>query len=71
MSQQLDELLFTIRQHPAFHEFMNAVTLPEPRDFRPSADVQGQWAEYIHRSGRKLQHGVWLSFLIGEPSQQE
>ncbi len=71
MSRQLDDLLFKIRQDPAFQEFMSAVTPPEPKEYRPGGDTQGQWAEYIHRSGRKTQHNAWVQFLIGEPSQQE
>lgn len=71
MSQQLDDLLFNLRQHPAFQEFLKAVEAPEPKEFRPTSDPQAQWAEYIFRSGRRLQQNCWRQFLIGEPSQQE
>lgn len=71
MSKQLDELLFTIRQHPAFPELLEAVATTPVKEFKESGDAQKQYAEYIFRSGRRLQHDHWRQFLIGEPSQQE
>lgn len=71
MSEALKNLLFNLRQDPAFKEFMSAVEAPEPKEFRPTSDPQAQWADYIFRSGRRLQHNAWRQFLIGEPSQQE
>lgn len=71
MSEALKNLLFNLRQDPAFKEFMNAVEAPEPKEFRPTSDPQAQWADYIFRSGRRLQQNNWRQFLIGEPSQQE
>lgn len=63
MTPQLKELLFLIRQHDAFQEFLRAVEPPVAREFKPSGDVQQQWADFIFRSGRKAQHNAWQSFL--------
>lgn len=72
MSKQLEELLFTIRQHPAFTELLANVGKPEAKEFSPSAgDPAAQYAEHIFRSGRRRQHEAWRLFLIGEPSEQE
>lgn len=71
MTKALEELLFTIRQHQAFKELLEAVEAPPVREFKPSGDAQAQYAEFIYRSGRKLQHESWRQFLIGQPSQQE
>lgn len=71
MTKQLDELLFTMRQHPAFRELLDTVGLPPVHEFKSSGDPIGQYAEFIFRSGRRLQHESWRQFLIGEPSQQE
>lgn len=71
MSKPLDELLFTMRQHPAFGELLNALAAPPVHEFKESGDAQKQYADYIFRSGRRRQHNAWLQFLTGEPSQQE
>lgn len=64
MTPQLKELLFLIRQHPAYQELLKAVELPATREFKPSGDVQQQWSDFIFRSGRRAQHQAWQSFLI-------
>jgi len=71
MSQQLNELLFTIRQHAAFKELLSSVEAPAIRDFKPSGDPQAQYADHIYRSGRRLQHDCWLQFLIGNPTSDK
>ena len=71
MSQQLKELLFAIRQHPAFHELLAGVEAPPVTDFKPSGDAQKQYADYILRSGRRVQNESWRQFLIGEPTSQQ
>ena len=80
MSAKLDELLFLIRQHDAFHELLTVVEAPGTPAYRPAmGDVEKQYAEWIFRSGRRMQHAIWRSFLIGEspdggkegPQQQE
>ena len=71
MSKQLDDLLFTIRQHPAFQELLAAVTAPEIRPFRPSDNPDAHFAEHIFRSGRRLQNENWRQFLIGEPTSDK
>lgn len=70
-SKALDDLLFTIRQDPAFRELLAAVSAPEVNQFKPSGDAQAQYAEFIFRSGRRLQHESWRQFLIGEPTSQQ
>lgn len=73
MSPQLRDLLFTIRQHPAFQELLLAVGKPEAKEYSPSAgDPAAQFAAYTFRSGQRRQHENWRQFLIGDqPSQQE
>ena len=71
MSKLLDELLFTIRQHPAYPELLDAVGQPEIKPFRSSGRPDEQYADHIFRSGARRQHDIWRQFLIGEPSQQE
>lgn len=72
MTPKLNELLFEIRQHPAFRDLLEAVGKPEIKEFSPGGDPNAQWAEHIYRSGRRRQHEAWRQFLIGgEPSQQE
>lgn len=63
MTPQLKDLLFLIRQHAAYQDFLTAVEPPAPREFKPSGDVQQQWADFVFRSGRKAQHSAWHSFL--------
>lgn len=71
MSKQLDELLFTIRQHPAFTELLTSVEQPLLKEFRPTADADAQHAEHIFRSGQRRQHEYWRQLLIGGPSSQQ
>jgi hypothetical protein len=72
MSKPLDDLLFTIRQHPAFPELLLAIDTPSAREFSPSkGDSAAQYAEYIFRSGMRRQHSVWRQFLIGEPTSDK
>lgn len=71
MTQALKELLFAIRQHEGFQDFLKAVETPPVHEFKPSGDADAQFADYIFRSGRRRQHNEWLQFLIGEPSKQE
>jgi hypothetical protein len=71
VSKALDELLFTIRQNPAFKELLGAVEAPEIKPFRQSDDPDKHFAEHIFRSGRRLQDNSWRQFLIGEPTSQQ
>ena len=74
MSENLKELLFTMRQHAAFPEFMEHVgqMMPPVLEYKPSRD-ESQQAEWIYRSGRRAQHNLLQSFLTGydDNSQQE
>lgn len=66
---QLEELLFTIRQHPAFQELLKGPGAPETKEYRPG---EPQWAEHhIYRSGRRLQDNAWRQFLIGAPTSDK
>lgn len=71
MSKQLEELLFTIRQHPAFQDLLKGVEAPEPAQFRPSKGAaQEQFADFVYRSGRGAQHALWRDFLTGPPARE-
>lgn len=78
MSAALQGLLEYMRQHPGFEDLKKAVPLPEPKRFAPKGEgLNEQMADWIHRSGRRQQHDLWLSFLTegnparGQTSQQE
>jgi hypothetical protein len=67
---QLRELLFTIRQHPAFRELLDAVSKPKIRPFKPSDSAESvrQESEWIFESGRARQDELWRNYLIeGNP----
>jgi hypothetical protein len=72
MSQALNELLFAMRQHPAFKELLEAVGAPEITKFSPAkGNSADQFAEHVFRSGARRQHDNWLQFLIGEPTSDK
>jgi hypothetical protein len=72
MSPQLKELLFTIRQHPAFAELLQSVSKPEMQEFSPTkGDAASQYAAYTFRSGARRQHDAWRQFLIGDPTSDK
>ena len=71
MSKTLEELLLTIRQHPGFKEMLAAIEPPDAKPYRPGQDTMAQYADYIFRSGRRLQNDIWRQFLIGEPTSQQ
>lgn len=62
MTSQLRDLLLTIRQHPAFKELLEAMETPEVKPFR-LATHEGQYEEWIFRSGRAQQNENWRLFL--------
>lgn len=66
-SPALKSLLFAIRQHAAFEEFMAAVAEPQLPRFRASqADAaDAVKARWIFDSGRVTHHEVWVGFLRG------
>lgn len=72
MSPQLKELLFLIRQHEAFQEFLNVVESPEPKPYSPTkgGTVVEQQADWIFRSGRRVQHQLWRSVLTETASPE-
>lgn len=67
MSESLRELLFAMRQHPAFPEMIEHVARMNPANVEyknsRSEDVAKQQAEWIFRSGRRAQHSLLQSFL--------
>lgn len=71
MSKALDDLLFKIRQDPAFKELLDAVEAPHFKAFSLGKEPHAQYAEHIFRSGRRLQHESWRQFLIGPTANQE
>lgn len=71
MSKQLDELLFLIRQHPAFPELMTKIEPPGLKAYREGTEPQQAFADHLYRSGRRLQHELWRQFLTGEPTSQQ
>lgn len=72
MSKQLEELLFTIRQHPAFRELLDGVHTQPIIGYRQGGDEpQKQFADFVFRSGRRHQHEIWRQFLIGEVASQQ
>ena len=64
---RLDALLFTIRQHPGFREFLTAVAPPEMPRYRPSkgGDLETLGAAMAYASGARDQHEAWLALLTG------
>lgn len=71
MSKQLEELLFTIRQHPAFQDLLGAIEAPELKAFRASDNPDQQFADHIFRSGKRHQDASWRQFLIGPTTSQQ
>ena len=71
MSKTLAELLFKIRQDPAFTELLTFVEVPPLKEFKTSGDADAQYADFIFRSGQRRQHDNWLNFLTGEPTSDK
>lgn len=81
MSAALDDLLRTMREHPAFDELLGAVNPPPLTLYsqNSSKDAATQQADYIFGSGRHRQHMIWREFLTAyvsptgesQPSHQE
>lgn len=78
MSAGLRDLLFHMRQHPAFQELISAMAAPAVKPFVPSKSgvAEAQTAEWIFRSGCNAQHARWVEFLVEfdpqtDSSQQE
>lgn len=71
MTEQLKDLLFRIRQHPGFQDFLNAVETPRlPRYKRSKGlDLAAIGAETAYASGALDQHASWIALLTG--SSQE
>jgi hypothetical protein len=72
MSEALDALLFSIRQHSAFRELLAVVPVPEMPRYRPSkgGDLESLGASMAYASGARDQHECWTAILTGS-SQKE
>lgn len=72
MTEALKDLLFKVRQHPAFQELLEAVEAPRTPRYRPSKgkDVPTLGAETIYASGALDQHDRWIALLTGQASQE-
>lgn len=81
MSAALNDLLRTMREHPAFDELLNTLNPPPLTLYSPQngKDAASQGADYIFRSGLHRQHIQWREFLTAyvsptgesQPSHQE
>jgi hypothetical protein len=70
MSDGLNDLLFTIRQHPSFKELLDAIECVPVKKYKPSEPSSEQTADWIFRSGRQLQDQNWRDFLIGPQTEK-
>lgn len=69
MSAALKDLLFTMRQHPAFEELLSSVDAAPVQAYKSSQPVMEQQAEWIFRSGRQRQDKIWRDFLTEQVPQ--
>lgn len=72
-SEALKDLLFKIRQHPAFTELQKAVEPPAKPDFKPNSPETAETfgAKSIFASGKSKQHQLWIDFLRGNTTSQQ
>jgi hypothetical protein len=63
----IEDLLFLIRQHPAFGLLLKKAEAPILKPYRPSdaAQVEKSRADWIYQSGQLDQHKRWLAVLTG------
>ena len=63
----LEDLLFAIRQHPAFKLLLAKVEAPNIKPYRPTdaAQIEKTRADWIYQSGQLDQHKRWLVALTG------
>lgn len=63
----LEDLLFAIRQHPAFQQLLAKVERPNVKPYRPAdaAQIERSRADWIYQSGQLDQHKRWLVLLTG------
>lgn len=68
-SNALKELLFFIRQHPAFPELLRAVPRPDLPRYRKSEKITIEQigTEFLFASGQDDQHARWRHLLTGSP----
>lgn len=67
-SSALADLLFHIRQHPAFNELLEQVPRPRVRPIEPSASLtlEQVGVQTSFDSGRRKQDNAWRTVLTGE-----
>jgi hypothetical protein len=72
MTSALKDLLFNIRQHPAFTELLEKIERPRLKPYRPSdqtaLDVLGAKTSFV--SGQIVQDNAWRSLLTGEEPKE-
>ena len=73
MNDVVKDLLFTIRQHPGFRDFLKEVEKPKLPRYRKSESLSLEefGARSLFESGRLSQDENWRNFLIGTPPQAD
>lgn len=68
MNDGLNDLLFKLRQHPSFQDFLRAVERPRMPRFKKysKAALEDMGAQTVFVSGQLDQHDRWHVFLTGE-----
>ncbi len=70
-SPALKSLLFDIRQHPAFKEFLAAVEPPGMPPYRKGDTLEALGAATVFASGEAKQHERWIVLLTGQVPERE
>lgn len=73
MNEGLQDLLFKLRQHPSFPDFLRAVDRPRMPRFKKysKGTLEDMGAQTVFVSGRLEQDDTWRAFLTGEAPQGE
>jgi hypothetical protein len=68
MNAGLKDLLFNLRQHPSFQDFLRAVERPRMPRFKKyeKRTLEDMGAQTVFVSGRLEQDDAWRTFLTGE-----
>lgn len=71
-SSSLSDLLFHIRQHPAFPELLRAVEKPRlPRFKKSMKTIEEMGAQTLFVSGQLAQDDTWRTILTGDSPSGE
>lgn len=71
MSESLKDLLWTIRQHPAYQEFLNEVEPPPSPEYKKWESIEEFGVKSIYRRGMRDQHNRFKVFLTEQRASQE